>query len=155
MRDTTNWKMECTKCGHCEKEFTAPLWRKQKFCSYSCARYKTVWNKGKHNPFATGENHYLWKKDRSTLVKKQERNDMAYKEWRKMVVKRDEYKCKMNNSECCGKIIVHHILPWRDYENLRYEVNNGICLCKFHHPRKRKDEMRLSPYFQEIIKNPN
>jgi len=33
-----------------------------------------------------------------------------------------------------------------------YEVNNGITLCHFHHPRKRKDEIKLSPYFMELIK---
>jgi len=40
----------------------------------------------------------------------------------------------------------------RDYPELRYEVNNGITLCHFHHPRKINDEMKLSPYFQELIK---
>lgn len=33
----------------------------------------------------------------------------------------------------------------------RYEINNGITLCHFHHPRKREKEKELSPFFQELI----
>ncbi len=59
----------------------------------------------------------------------------------------------MFNSDCYGKIVVHHILGWTAFPELRYKEDNGIALCKFHHPRKRADEARLSPYFQELIKN--
>jgi hypothetical protein len=111
------------------------------------------WNKGKKMPQISGENHYNYKKDRSTIAKKQERNDTAYKEWRNKVVKRDSYRCKMTNIDCRGKIEVHHILSWRDYENLRYDINNGICLCKYHHPRKREDEISMSTYFKKLLTN--
>ncbi len=121
------------------------------------------WNKGMKglilnrkflddNPTQRGEEHHKWKKDRTTLAKRQQRNDMAYKEWRKQVWLRDNFKCKIANPDCCGRIEAHHILGWVNYPELRYEVNNGITLCHFHHPRKRKDEMILSPYFQELIK---
>jgi hypothetical protein len=43
-------------------------------------------------------------------------------------------------------------LPARDHEHLRYELSNGITLCKRHHPRKHADEARLSPMFQDIIR---
>lgn len=65
---------------------------------------------------------------------------------------RDNWTCRIADNNCDGKMVAHHILPWRDFPELRYEVNNGITLCHFHHPRKRNDEMRLSPYFQELIK---
>ena len=29
--------------------------------------------------------------------------------------------------------------------------NNGITLCFAHHPRKRAEEKRLSPYFMELV----
>lgn len=104
---------------------------------------------GKKRPNMTGENHPLWvfgnyKKDNT-------RNDSAYQNWKKNVHKRDNYKCVINNSDCCGNIIVHHILPWRDYPELRYEINNGITLCLAHHPRKRAEEKRLAPTFQELV----
>lgn len=44
-----------------------------------------------------------------------------------------------------------HILPWRDFVELRFNTNNGITLCHAHHPRKRSEEARLSPFFQKIV----
>ena len=104
-------------------------------------------------PHHKGKKHYRWIEDR-TQVKQYwlERNNPEYKQWRKSVLVRDGYKCKMQNRQCCGKIIVHHILGWSAYPELRYDVNNGIALCHYHHPRKRADEARLSPYFKELIK---
>ena len=102
-----------------------------------------------HQP--SGENHYLWVKDRTQLAKTQERNDSAYREWRKEVKNRDGWKCRISNQDCSGKLVAHHILGWTAHPELRYEVKNGITLCHFHHPRKRNDEMILSPYFQNLV----
>ncbi len=123
---------------------------------------QTAWNKGTKGLTAgwpkgtprinqTGEKNHKWIADRTKLAKRQERNDMAYKEWRMNVWKRDGFKCKIANKDCEGRIEAHHILGWTEYLELRYEVNNGITLCHAHHPRKRIDEKRLSPYFQELI----
>lgn len=98
-----------------------------------------------------GSQHIRYKLDRTTLSKRQERNDMAYKEWRKQVWIRDNYKCRMVNNECNGKIIAHHILSWTNYPELRYIINNGITLCLAHHPRKRAEEKRLIPIFMELV----
>ena len=98
-----------------------------------------------------GERHHLWIKDRSKLAKRQERNDTAYIEWRQQVWLRDNNKCKIANPDCAGRIEAHHILGWTDYPELRYQLNNGITLCHAHHPRRRSDEKRLSPYFQQIV----
>lgn len=98
-----------------------------------------------------GENHYRYFKDRTKLAKKQNRNDSAYFEWRKQVWLRDDFKCKIANPDCIGRIEAHHILGWAEHPELRYEVNNGITLCHAHHPRKRAEEKRLSPYFMELV----
>ncbi len=98
-----------------------------------------------------GEKSYMWIKDRSKLIKRQERNDSAYYGWRAEVYKRDDFSCRIADKRCDGKIVAHHILTWSKFPELRYEVNNGITLCHFHHPLKRNDEMRLSPYFQELV----
>lgn len=95
--------------------------------------------------------HPRWKKDRTTLAKRQERNDSAYAEWRRQVWLRDDFKCKIANPDCKGRIEAHHILSWRDYPELRYQVNNGITLCHTHHPIKKKDASELSPYFQSLV----
>jgi len=120
------------------------------------------WNKGlrgyrsgeNHQWFGrnmSGENNPRWISDRTKLAKRHQRNDMAYQDWRKQVWLRDNFKCKIANPDCKGKIEAHHILPWRDYVELRYEINNGITLCVAHHPRKRAEEKRLSPYFMELV----
>lgn len=156
-------------CCLCGIEFNVhPCRTKSKFCSRKCfglsKKNKAPWNKGlkgfmagkNHHWFGrdmSGENSPVYIKDRTKLVQKQERNDPAYKEWRRQVWLRDNFMCKIANPDCDGRIEAHHILGWTRYPELRYEVNNGITLCHFHHPRKREDEVRLSPYFQQIITN--
>ena len=105
-------------------------------------------------PFWTiksGEEHYRWIKDRTKLARRQERNDSAYWNWAMTVKNRDNWKCKINNKDCEGKVVAHHILPWKDFPELRYEINNGITLCHAHHPRKRAEEKRLIPLFNGLV----
>ena len=113
------------------------------------------WNKGKKMPMISGENSHHWIPDRTKLAKRQERNDMAYKDWRRQVWLRDNFKCKIANPDCLGRIESHHILGWTAYPELRYEVNNGITLCHAHHPRARAEEKRLAPYFKELVSESN
>lgn len=99
----------------------------------------------------SGPNNPRWISDRSQLAKKQERNDSSYREWRTCVYKRDSYKCRINNEECSGRIEAHHILRWSEYPEVRYNIDNGISLCKYHHPRTRKKEDEMVNVFKEII----
>ena len=114
--------------------------------------------RGKNHPNfgknMSGANNGRWIEDR-TKIKQYwlERNNPEYKQWRMSVLKRDNLECRMKNEDCDGSIIAHHILPWRDYVELRYEINNGITLCHFHHPRKRSEEANLSPYLKELVIN--
>lgn len=56
------------------------------------------------------------------------RHRFEYKNWRTDVYKRDQYTC-----QCCGsrgvRLNAHHIYPFSEYEDLRYNVSNGITLC--------------------------
>lgn len=79
--------------------------------------------------------------------------DTDYKDWMKSVKNRDDWKCKISNEECFGRLEAHYILPWSLFPNLRYETNNGITLCVFHHPRKRSEEKRLAPLFKKLLLN--
>lgn len=100
--------------------------------------------KGKNNP------NYIF--DRTKLAKSNEkRNDTAHHEWSKQVKHRDNWKCRIINENCKGRLEAHHILNWRDFPELRYEINNGITLCHAHHPRGRENEAKLSPYLQELV----
>ena len=77
--------------------------------------------------------------------------DTKYKYWMLAVKKRDGWKCKINNQDCRGRLEAHHILGWKSHPELRYQLNNGITLCLAHHPRKRSEEAKLSPYFQKLV----
>lgn len=63
-------------------------------------------------------------------------------DWKKKVYKKDNYTC-----QCCGKrngqgkkvtLNAHHIFNWNDYEDLRYDIENGITLCKECHQKFHK-----------------
>lgn len=99
----------------------------------------------------TGSKNHKWIEDRSKLINQDERNSYKYLEWSKSVRMRDNYKCRIDNPDCCGRIEVHHILSWRDHPELHYKLNNGITLCHFHHPRVREEEKRLIPEFQKLV----
>ncbi len=96
----------------------------------------------------TGDKAANWKGIRK---ERQERNDSAYHDWVVKVKKRDGNKCRINDENCSGYKIVHHILSWREFPELRYKTNNGITLCQHHHPRKRIDERRLIPILQGLV----
>lgn len=55
---------------------------------------------------------------------------VGYKHWRESIIDRDNNICQ----ECgntTDKKHAHHILPWRDYPEIKYSLNidNGITLC--------------------------
>lgn len=127
-------------CEVCKIPVIASVKHPRRFCSRTC-----------FGKASQGTNHPRWIADRSTLVQKQERNDSAYREWRKQVWLRDNFKCKIANPDCKGRIEAHHILVWSKYPELRYQTNNGITLCHFHHPRKRSEEERLVSIFNELV----
>lgn len=95
-------------------------------------------------------------KDR-TKLKKSERKDLdsAYKDWMLKVKNRDNWKCMLNSDECSGRLEAHHIFNWVDYPELRYILSNGITLCRFHHPIKRLEEIRMRIIFQELLELKN
>lgn len=77
------------------------------------------WNKGKeHNPGI--------------------KNSNQYNRWRAAILERDNSTC-----QSCGSmndIVVHHIIDWKKSVELRFDVTNGITLCrpchgKHHYPK--------------------
>lgn len=74
-----------------------------------------------------GKNHFNWKggisRNRHSL------SNPEYKKWRNEVFERDEYSC-----QDCGLsgvyLEAHHILKWSDFPESRYDVSNGLTLCK-------------------------
>lgn len=106
----------------------------------------------KPGPMPRQEKHWRWIQDRTKLKDdSKDRGGQLHRDWSKSVKNRDNWKCKINNNKCTGRLEAHHILSWKDHPELRYDINNGITLCHFHHPRKREEEKRLSPYFKDLV----
>ncbi|MFA5696163.1 MAG: hypothetical protein WC917_01720 [Bacilli bacterium] len=103
----------------------------------------------------SGINNPKWIEDRTKLQiygnDNLDRRSSSYNNWRKQVWIRDNWKCKINNSDCNGKLETHHIFGWKSHPELRYDINNGITLCHAHHPRTRAEEKRMIPIFQELL----
>lgn len=83
--------------------------------------------------FPKGENHPMWK-DNSTLKnygKKGIRLSDSHKEkkWREQIYKRNNWTCQ-NCNQRGGELNSHHIKSWKDYPKLRYNIDNGITLCR-------------------------
>jgi len=82
----------------------------------------------------TGENHHNWNPNLTDDDRENGRNCPENREWRKAVYERDDHTCQ----KCLvrgGSLQAHHILPWALFPELRFEVENGITLCKFCHNR--------------------
>lgn len=110
------------------------LWRKT-VCSKECRHRQLRMinsnlsddvNKKKGHP---KENHSKWIKDRSKVKDKRMMTSPEGKIWRLAVFERDKFICQ----ECKqrgGSLEAHHIKFFAEYIKLRFDVKNGITLCK-------------------------
>jgi len=99
---------------------------------------KAVWNKGKKYLQITGEKCHLWRGGISQKNRTERGNIMSmveYKNWRRAVFEKDNYQC-VNCGEMGGYLEADHIKSFKDFPELRFEVNNGQTLCKNCHNLK-------------------
>ena len=78
-------------------------------------------------------------------------DDPAYESFRKAVLNRDKRKCMMPG---CGKKLslqVHHIKKWSRASALRYDVSNGITLCRKCHDSIKGCEHQYESLFRIIV----
>jgi len=105
-------------CQWCGDEFTAKPILINKYCSRSCTA------KARRGEFSSS-----WKgglTSTNIII----RNSKKYSEWRNKIYERDNWTC-----QDCGKrgninLEAHHIKPFATYPELRFDINNGITLCK-------------------------
>lgn len=83
------------------------------------------WNKG------TGETKNGWKA----------------REWIKSVKERDNYICQHCGCNNRLRMQAHHIVPWKDSIELRFELTNGMTLCRSCH---KKEDRRIHPEIDAI-----
>ena len=79
-----------------------------------------------------GENNPHWKGGKCSATIKSKAS-LNYKLWKEAVNARDKYTCQ----DCGGKdksiMETHHIKPYATFPEGRFDVENGITLCKYCH----------------------
>ena len=136
-------KKSCLTCGKKLKLNNNRDIKRKRFCSRRCVILFTIKLYNILPPRPTkesyrkagftrrGKNHPRWIKDRSKLKKKRfsssDRENIFT--WRSDVFFKFEYVCQ-KCGQIGGYLITHHIKNWADNLDLRYDINNGIVLCK-------------------------
>lgn len=69
------------------------------------------------------------------------------------VFERDKGVCVMFNSDCEGKIELHHICYRSERKDLINEPTNCVCLCTFHHKLVHSNKKIYKPLLLEMVKN--
>lgn len=138
------------------KKWVMPeVWNKWKETSdetkqkQSIARlWKEPRNKWQKFTQITWDKHFAWKWWHKNIW----RWTLEYKQWRLDVYERDNFTCQMPWCwERWWKIEAHHIKAQSKYPELRFDVNNGITLCKKHHSKTVKKEKEFESLFANII----
>jgi len=81
--------------------------------------------------------------------------DPVYKEWRRKVYTRDKRRCQMPGCKSRFQLQAHHIKTWSEASILRYDVHNGITLCRNCHDSINGSESHYEVLFQQIVSSKN
>jgi len=94
---------------------------------------------GKNNPMyhKYNEEHHNYKNGESE-IRKLLWGRYEYKEWRNKVFERDNFTCQICGDDRGGNLNAHHIKSFKDYPELRYDINNGITYCEECHIKIHK-----------------
>ena len=114
-------EVRCEWCGKSFKTYQC-LKDEARFCSKRC---RNDWQ----SDMMKGEAHFNWKGGK-TAERQLDMASREYKAWRKAVFERDNYTCQMCGDNRGGNLRAHHIKPYRDYPELRHDVDNGITYCE-------------------------
>lgn len=117
--------VECATCGTRFNKYHAEIRKNaadKHFCSPAC------WYS-----FNQRDNHYLWSGGQDGRMSREGR------QWRKAVMKRDRGFCRVCHAT--ERLEAHHIKPFRSHPDVRWEVTNGITLCRDCHVKVTNREM--------------
>lgn len=128
-----------SKATHCKK------------CVANSGRLPSVpWNKGIKNfrpgyrhstetRAAIGAGHRSNDRPRKTPANTLDRKSTRYREWRSAVFNRDKFTCQecgaRSRRGCRVELHAHHLKEFAFYKELRFDVDNGLTLCRGCHVR--------------------
>jgi hypothetical protein len=79
-------------------------------------------------PKISGAKSHLYKPALSHEDRHVRRNLVELREWRTAVFRRDAFKCGLCGAG--GSVQAHHLDCWADYPERRFDLSNGITLCR-------------------------
>lgn len=90
--------------------------------------YHGMWCRDCGKEKRSGTNHYNYNPELTSEDRLHGRHEPENYQWRISIYKRDHSTCQL----CESKINVqaHHLYAYSSYRELRYDIDNGICLCK-------------------------
>jgi hypothetical protein len=108
-------------CEHCNKTYSTNIARKNtsRFCSRGCLTKYT----GFLASLRVGELHPSYK----GFLESKRTNKSKLRTWASIIKKRDDNCCKKCKST--DNLQAHHIKSYKDFPELRFDINNGILLC--------------------------
>ena len=77
-----------------------------------------------------GDNHPNWNSNRTHEERVKERKTLCDAKWRNGVFERDNYICKCCSYDKGNILVAHHLDSYDVHADVRYDVDNGITLCK-------------------------
>lgn len=77
--------------------------------------------------------------------------DPVYSQWRKSIRERDGNKCQWPGCESKSRLQVHHIKTWGSSPSARFDMTNGITLCKKCHDSIKGKEKDYEMLFHKIL----
>jgi len=95
------------------------------------------------------EKCYNWKGGNSRSEEKKVRSGVEYRLWREAIFKRDNHTCQKCNLK--GVYLhPHHIKNFSKYIELRFDIDNGITLCKKCHNKFHKIYGKINNTLEQL-----
>lgn len=94
------------------------------------------------------QNHFEMPRRRKSAISTEKhvrKRTTEDREWRYSVLSRDNYTCQGKADEHHSQLHAHHIKSYAKYPELRYDVNNGITLCRSCHIKEHSWLQKLYP----------
>lgn len=135
----TRQKVWCTHCGRFFDKHKSEIKRRagnKHFCSPDC------WY-----AFNKGERHYGWQGGQD------ERNNPQSAVWRKAVVEREQGRCRLCLSS--QEPIAHHIKKFSTHPKIRWEMSNGVLLCRDCHKIINGHEVEMENILYTLANTPH